>query len=58
MLHRLVWVQLALTLPVVFYAGAPFIVRGHSFRETDWAAFKAIVDNLIGSYSYPGVATG
>jgi Cu+-exporting ATPase len=24
MLHRLPWVQLALTLPVVFYAGAPF----------------------------------
>jgi P-type Cu+ transporter len=24
MLHHLVWVQLALTLPVVFYAGAPF----------------------------------
>jgi 4-hydroxyphenylacetate 3-monooxygenase len=39
-----------------FYAGAPFIVRGHSYRETDWAAFKTIVDNLIDGYSYPGAA--
>ena len=28
MLHRLPWVQLALTLPVVFYAGAPFYTGG------------------------------
>ncbi|HEY7388429.1 MAG TPA: heavy metal translocating P-type ATPase [Bryobacteraceae bacterium] len=30
MLHRLVWVQLALTLPVVFYAGAPFYLAAWS----------------------------
>ena len=36
-----------------FYAGAPFIVRGHSFRETDWAAFNKIVETLIGGYGYP-----
>ena len=41
-----------------FYAGAPFIVRGHSFRETDWQAFKTIVDNLIGSYGYSGATAG
>src|SRR4051812_44674360 len=35
-----------------FYAGAPFIVRNHSYRETDWAAFQAIVDDLMGSYDY------
>jgi 4-hydroxyphenylacetate 3-monooxygenase len=37
-----------------FYAGAPFIIRNHSYRETDWPAFTKIVDNLIGSYDYPG----
>jgi Cu+-exporting ATPase len=30
MLHRFVWVQLALTLPVVFYAGAPFYLAAWS----------------------------
>ena len=33
-----------------FYAGAPFIVRGHSFRETDWASFLGIVERLMDSY--------
>jgi len=33
-----------------FYAGASFILRGHSFRETDWASFKGIVERLIDSY--------
>ena len=33
-----------------FYAGAPFIVRGHSFRETDWTSFKGIVERLMDSY--------
>jgi 4-hydroxyphenylacetate 3-monooxygenase len=35
-----------------FYAGAPFIVRNHAFRETDWASFNTIVDDLIGRYDY------
>ncbi|HLI86263.1 MAG TPA: heavy metal translocating P-type ATPase [Bryobacteraceae bacterium] len=30
MLHRLAWLQLALTLPVVFYAGAPFYLAAWS----------------------------
>jgi P-type Cu+ transporter len=30
MLHRLVWVQLALTLPVIFYAGTPFYLAAWS----------------------------
>ena len=38
-----------------FYAGAAFIVRGHSFRETDWAEFNALVDNLMASYDVPNV---
>jgi 4-hydroxyphenylacetate 3-monooxygenase len=36
-----------------FYAGASFIVRNHAFRETDWAAFNQIVDDLMASYDYP-----
>ena len=39
-----------------FYAGASFIVRNHSFRETDWAAFNKIVENLMASYDYEGAA--
>ena len=36
-----------------FYAGAPFIVRNHAFRETDWAALNKLVDDLMASYDYP-----
>jgi 4-hydroxyphenylacetate 3-monooxygenase len=39
-----------------FYAGASFIVRNHSFRETDWAAFNKIVDDLMASYDRPAAA--
>jgi len=39
-----------------FYAGASFIVRNHSFRETDWAAFNRVVENLMASYDYDGAA--
>jgi 4-hydroxyphenylacetate 3-monooxygenase len=37
-----------------FYAGAPFIVRNHAFRETEWAAFNKIVEDLMASYDHPG----
>ena len=37
-----------------FYAGAPFIIRGHSYRETDWGAFNKIVEDLMASYSHGG----
>lgn len=37
-----------------FYAGASFIVRNHTFRETDWAAFNALVDDLMASYDHGG----
>jgi 4-hydroxyphenylacetate 3-monooxygenase len=37
-----------------FYAGASFIVRNHTFRETDWPAFDKIVDDLMASYGVPG----
>jgi 4-hydroxyphenylacetate 3-monooxygenase len=36
-----------------FYAGAPFIVRNHAFRETDWAALNKLVDDFMASYDYP-----
>ena len=39
-----------------FYAGASFIVRNHSFRETDWAAFNKIVENLMAGYDYDATA--
>jgi len=37
-----------------FYAGAPFIVRNHAFRETEWAAFNKIVEDLMASYDPSG----
>jgi 4-hydroxyphenylacetate 3-monooxygenase len=33
-----------------FYAGASFIIRNHSYRETDWAAFNKIVEDLMATY--------
>ena len=41
-----------------FYAGAPFIVRGHAYRETPWEEFHQIVDDLMASYSAPGDEEG
>jgi 4-hydroxyphenylacetate 3-monooxygenase len=37
-----------------FYAGASFIVRGHSFREAPWRDFEAIADDLMRGYDVPG----
>jgi 4-hydroxyphenylacetate 3-monooxygenase len=39
-----------------FYAGASFIIRNHSFRETDWGEFNKLVEDLMASYDYPGRA--
>ncbi len=36
-----------------FYAGASFIIRNHSFRETPWDRLHAIVDDLMKSYDIP-----
>jgi 4-hydroxyphenylacetate 3-monooxygenase len=36
-----------------FYAGASFIVRNHSHRETDWGFFDGIVDNFMSGYDVP-----
>jgi 4-hydroxyphenylacetate 3-monooxygenase len=35
-----------------FYAGASFIIRNHSYRETDWNEFNALVEKLMASYDY------
>jgi len=41
-----------------FYAGAPFIIRNHAYRETDWGAFNKLVEDLMASYDIPaGKAT-
>jgi 4-hydroxyphenylacetate 3-monooxygenase len=34
----------------MFYAGAQFVTRGHSFRTYDWAGATAMVDALLDSY--------
>jgi len=36
-----------------FYAGASFIVRNHSYRETPWDHYHGVVDRLMGSYDIP-----
>jgi 4-hydroxyphenylacetate 3-monooxygenase len=37
-----------------FYAGASFIVRNHAFRETDWASFNKVAEDLMASYDHNG----
>jgi 4-hydroxyphenylacetate 3-monooxygenase len=34
----------------MFYSGAPFVTRGHSFRFYDWGAVKGFVDDFMASY--------
>ena len=41
-----------------FYAGASFIIRNHSYRETDWAEFNALVDEAMAAYDVPKAASG
>ena len=31
----------------MFYAGAPFVTCGHSFRTYDWAAADALVQKML-----------
>ena len=35
----------------MFYAGAPFVTKGHSFRTFDWDRGAKLVDSLLDSYS-------
>jgi len=34
----------------MFYAGANFVTRGHSFRTFDWARSEAMVDTMLDAY--------
>jgi len=36
-----------------FFAGPPYVVRDHSFREAPWEKFHKIVDDLMASYDLP-----
>ena len=38
----------------MFYAGAQFVTKGHSFRTFDWAAATGMVDRFLGEYSLEG----
>jgi 4-hydroxyphenylacetate 3-monooxygenase len=37
----------------MFYAGATFVTRGHSFRTYDWEQSRSMVDSLLRSYESP-----
>ena len=34
----------------MFYAGASFVVKGHSFRTYDWAGATGLLDRMMGDY--------
>jgi 4-hydroxyphenylacetate 3-monooxygenase len=36
-----------------FYAGPPYVVRSHSFREAPWEAWRAGVTDLMATYDVP-----
>ena len=38
----------------MFYAGAQFAVRNHSFRTYDWEKATSMVDNFMSGYDLPG----
>ncbi|MFN0263732.1 4-hydroxyphenylacetate 3-hydroxylase family protein [Tepidamorphus sp. 3E244] len=38
----------------MFYAGAQFVTRGHSFRTYDWDSATAMVDDLMSGYDMNG----
>ncbi|HEV8020097.1 MAG TPA: 4-hydroxyphenylacetate 3-hydroxylase C-terminal domain-containing protein, partial [Candidatus Lustribacter sp.] len=37
----------------MFYAGATFVTKGHSYRTYDWARATALVDAMLRSYDLP-----
>jgi 4-hydroxyphenylacetate 3-monooxygenase len=41
----------------MFYAGAGFVTKGHSFRTYDWDAATAMVERMLGSYERSVVET-
>jgi 4-hydroxyphenylacetate 3-monooxygenase len=38
----------------MFYAGAQFVTRGHSFRTFDWTGATGMVDQLMSTYDLGG----
>ncbi|MSO89503.1 MAG: 4-hydroxyphenylacetate 3-monooxygenase [Rhodospirillaceae bacterium] len=38
----------------MFYAGAQFVTKGHSFRTFDWAGATGMVDRILGEYDLDG----
>ena len=38
----------------MFYAGATFVTKGHSFRTFDWDRCTQLVDHMLDSYSLEG----
>lgn len=40
----------------MFYAGATFVTKGHSFRTYDWDGANALVDSVLEGYDAPSVA--
>ena len=38
----------------MFYSGAQFAVRNHSFRTYDWEKATDMVDRFMGGYDLPG----
>ena len=38
----------------MFYAGATFVTKGHSFRTFDWDRCTGMVDRMLDSYSLEG----
>ena len=37
----------------MFYAGAPFVVKGHAYRTYDWASAEALVQHCLDGYGLP-----
>jgi 4-hydroxyphenylacetate 3-monooxygenase len=42
----------------MFYAGASFVTRGHAYRTFDWAACRAMVDEVLAGYPTPAAGQG
>jgi 4-hydroxyphenylacetate 3-monooxygenase len=40
----------------MFYAGATFVTKGHSYRTYDWRGADQLVQNMLDSYDLNGVA--
>jgi 4-hydroxyphenylacetate 3-monooxygenase len=38
----------------MFYAGASFVTRGHSFRTYDWGRASGLVDEMLAGYDWSG----